>query len=60
MIIDIMKKIHYSYIVQWNEEENAYIGSCLEYPFLIAKGISYENAFESIKKMVTIDIYLTL
>lgn len=45
---DITNK--YSYRVDWSEEDNAHIATCLELPTLKAHGKSMELALKAIKK----------
>ncbi len=42
----------YTYQVQWSEEDQVYIGRCIEFPGLAAHGDSSEDALKEIKVVV--------
>lgn len=42
----------YTYRIEWSEEDQAYIGRCLEFPGLAAHGDSSESALKEIKTVV--------
>jgi predicted HicB family RNase H-like nuclease len=43
----------YSYRIEWNEEENAYVGLVSEFPALKAQAPSLESALAAIQKAVS-------
>ena len=49
-----MKKLldKYTYRVEWSEEDQAHIGSCLELPSLKAHGKTPEQALKQIRRVV--------
>lgn len=47
---DFMNK--YAYRVEWSEEDQSHIATCLELPTLKAHGKTMENALKSIKQVV--------
>ncbi len=51
-----MKKVDidkYTYHIEWSEELNAHIATCLEFPLLSAEGKSSELALKEVKKLIT-------
>ena len=48
--IDFVEK--YTYRIEWSEEDNVYVGRCLEFPGLSAHGNTSESALKEIKIVV--------
>ncbi len=50
MISKLVNK--YTYKIEWSEEDNLHIASCLEFSSLMAHGVTIEKALEEIKNAV--------
>lgn len=50
MINNIVNK--YTYRIEWSEEDQVFIASCLEFPGLAAHGDTTENALKEIKLVI--------
>lgn len=48
-----LKKINYTYLVSWSEDDNEYVGLCLEFPSLSWLASTPEEALTGIRKVVS-------
>ena len=48
-----LKNDHYTYRVTWSEEDNEYVGLCVEFPSLSWLANSPETALKGIRKVVS-------
>ena len=48
-----LKNDHYTYRVTWSEEDNEYVGLCVEFPSLSWLSKTPESALEGIRNVVS-------
>jgi len=51
--METLKNDHYTYRVTWSEDDNEYIGLCVEFPSLSWLDKTQEDALKGIRKVVT-------